>query len=338
MCLTTTRERSKSPSIASRSPAALVEEAVTRVAILLWVTGILSGALATAAGAATVAVERQPSGALALVYRAEPGERNVIQLSHDGPSFRSYYSPESENLTTGAGCTKDEYSGFVCDGASVTEVILLLGDGDDNGHLYTTARLTLYGDGGPGDDSLNRSYFTGSGPTIFWGRDGDDVLSSSNGRDRLFGGDGNDLLDGHAGADLLSGGNGTDVVRYSEREESDLRVTLDGNGPDGFPEEDDTVPADVEGVHDALYEEASVLVGNPRANLLRGGSGDDRLVGRDGRDTLIGEGGYDWINARDGVADLVACGADVDTVYADRRDDLSAECERVRYRRPPRRR
>jgi hypothetical protein len=64
--------------------------------------------------------------------------------------------------------------------------------------------------------------------------------------------------------------------------------------------------------------------------LLCGLAGADLVRGGGGRDRLFGAEGDDRIDARDGVFDVVGCGAGRDTVTADRGDLVGADCERVR--------
>jgi RTX calcium-binding nonapeptide repeat (4 copies)/WD40-like Beta Propeller Repeat len=65
---------------------------------------------------------------------------------------------------------------------------------------------------------------------------------------------------------------------------------------------------------------------------LDGGLGNDRLDGGDGRDTIDGGPGDDTVVSRDGFRDLVFCDRGRDTVVADKRDRVSADCERVERR------
>jgi Ca2+-binding RTX toxin-like protein len=82
-----------------------------------------------------------------------------------------------------------------------------------------------------------------------------------------------------------------------------------------------------------------VLIGLGGGDTLDGGDGADRLEGGDGADALIGRGGLDLllggsagdrIDARDRRRDGVECGADRDTVFADRVDRVARDCERER--------
>ena len=97
-----------------------------------------------------------------------------------------------------------------------------------------------------------------------------------------------------------------------------------------------------------------VLTAGAGSETIRGGAGDDRIEGGWGHDTLTGGPGRDVIHgdataaqcggngqsctlpfgndvidARDGEADTIDCGAGRDTVTADRVDTVAADCETV---------
>ena len=133
------------------------------------------------------------------------------------------------------------------------------------------------------------------GPDAIDGTTGDDVIDGMEGDDEIFGGAGDDLLNGGAGADSLAGGLGADEVR----------------GGDGDDE----------------------ISGGKGDDELFGGPGADELDGGPGNDRVSGGGGRDSIEARDGEADKINCGKGSDTVKADGKDDLSANCEEAPRRR-----
>jgi hypothetical protein len=72
------------------------------------------------------------------------------------------------------------------------------------------------------------------------------------------------------------------------------------------------------------------LYGGLGADRLLGGSGNDRLEGHKGRDLLDGGAGRDTIVARDKAVDTIRCGAGRDVVTADRDDKVAKDCEVVR--------
>lgn len=71
------------------------------------------------------------------------------------------------------------------------------------------------------------------------------------------------------------------------------------------------------------------LAGDDGDDTLAGGGGDDTLVGGLGFDELSGDAGDDDLRARDGVQDLVRCGAGTDKVDADTLDEVGGDCESV---------
>jgi hypothetical protein len=75
---------------------------------------------------------------------------------------------------------------------------------------------------------------------------------------------------------------------------------------------------------------ADVLRGRGGADALYGGSSPDRIRGGGGNDRLVGGRGADLLLARDNAWDAINCGTGRDTVVADRGDQVSRNCERVR--------
>jgi hypothetical protein len=83
---------------------------------------------------------------------------------------------------------------------------------------------------------------------------------------------------------------------------------------------------------------ADKLTGGPAADQLSGDDGDDVLAGGAGADLLLGglgvdelrgDAGDDELRARDGVQDLIRCGAGADKVDADTLDEVDPDCEAV---------
>ena len=86
------------------------------------------------------------------------------------------------------------------------------------------------------------------------------------------------------------------------------------------------------------------LIGGTGSDRLEGGDGSDRLTGGTGSDVLIDRQGFnaydagrgnDFVNARNGVRELVRCGPGRDRARADRRDRIRS-CERIIQRLIPR--
>lgn len=72
------------------------------------------------------------------------------------------------------------------------------------------------------------------------------------------------------------------------------------------------------------------LLGGSGNDTLLGGRGGDRIFAGSGRDVVVSGAGNDRVSTRDSSRDRVACGPGFDTVVADRRDAVAADCESVR--------
>jgi Ca2+-binding RTX toxin-like protein len=125
-----------------------------------------------------------------------------------------------------------------------------------------------------------------------------DVIKGTKKRDRIFGRAGDDLIKGKKARDRISGNAGDDTL-------------LGGKGRDK-------------------------LRGGPGKDIIEGGPGNDRMVGGAGFNQLNmvngveqGSPGNDVIDARNGEADEIDCGAGDDTVYVDRSEDGVYDCEKV---------
>jgi Ca2+-binding RTX toxin-like protein len=133
-----------------------------------------------------------------------------------------------------------------------------------------------------------------------WGTSAGDIMIGtldSNGRHGL-GGD--DLIRGLGGNDSLSGDDGNDAVHGGSGNDR-----VEGNAGD------------------------DLVTGDPGADEVLGGWGDDRVVGGSGTDMLKGGSGGDRIEAQDGFADVISCGAGSrDVVFFDPGlDTVAADCE-----------
>ena len=153
------------------------------------------------------------------------------------------------------------------------------------------------------------------------GTDGPDTLRGTDRADNLLGRGGNDVLYGLAGRDNLLGGSGKDwVFGGGER-----RV---GGGDKN-------------------------LAGGSGNDVVLGGLGSDNVLGEEGNDFVADgpdrEFSIDRLSAGDGndavgvfsdpaYKDLVTCGDGFDSVFADRKDVLAPDCERVADSEPERER
>jgi hypothetical protein len=160
--------------------------------------GIVAAAAALAAVAPTPAVagtarlknvtDPDLGAVQVLVYRADPGERNVVSTGFAGGSFTL---SDTAGVTPGAGCVAQGATKVGCalaSGKGVGGFALVLGDRNDS------------------------AASSGAQALIAGGR-GNDRLSGSRHPDSLLGGPGNDRLLGRGGQDELVGGSGNDRIR-----------------------------------------------------------------------------------------------------------------------------
>ena len=260
-----------------------------------------------AVAAASTAYESGSPGALVLHFDAASGEANHADVGVSGSSIT--VKDTVARPTTGFNCFPGSGKTVSCVGSGVVGFHALLGDMDDQ--LVVSAPLTATVDGGAGNDGI------GTGPAS---------------GDVLIGGDGHDIMEGGAGADLILGGPGSDTIYYAARV-SAVVANLDGVAGDGEAGENDTLGSDVENLWAGWGSDT--LTGNSAANWLYGGPGNDVLDGAAGADTFMGDVGADTIYARDGYADNVQCGTEIDTVQADPLDVVNADCEKVSVANPP---
>jgi Ca2+-binding RTX toxin-like protein len=159
------------------------------------------------------------------------------------------------------------------------------------------------------------------------GTDGPDTLRGTNGADNLLGLGGNDKLSGLGGRDNLLGGAGKDFVLGFSGGDKNL---VGGSGNDAV--------VGGKGSDDVLGQEGNdFVVGDPGRKAwpdnLSGGDGIDVFFAANrpaGKDVVVCGGG-DVIGVFNDPAfkDIVTCGSGFDRVFADRKDLIAPDCERV---------
>ena len=135
--------------------------------------------------------------------------------------------------------------------------------------------------GGSGDDRM----FGGIGDDTLYAGDGQDTLDGGAGTDVIRGGGGDDVIVGSTGDDLILGDAGLDIVDYRNGV-SGLTVTLN-NGSTQFIDGAGLGThriTDIEGFYAPDFD--SVLIGDGKANVFRGGAGDDIVQGGGNNDVL----------------------------------------------------
>jgi Ca2+-binding RTX toxin-like protein len=181
-------------------------------------------------------------------------------------------------------------------------------------------------DGGPGVDTIESDYVTRD-PDAFQPQVS---ITLGSGADDGRPGEGDDLQ----GIERLvlsdPGGKvvGSDAAEYVKLHQVGENGELIGNGGD------DELRAG---------DGADRIDGGPGADRLDGGFGDDTIVGGPGGDQISADlaggdcgplwckypYGNDVVDARDGEADSVTCGAGEDRVVADAADTVAGDCEQV---------
>ena len=133
------------------------------------------------------------------------------------------------------------------------------------------------------------------------------IKTGIDGPDNLLGTKGSDVLSGRGGTDWIAGRAGKDVIS-------------------GGPGDDNPVTSRAIGMLD----------GGPGADVISGGPGADDLSdgpwpGDSAVDVLYGGDGRDFLGAanRPAARDIVGCGAGRDLAWVDRKDIVSADCERI---------
>jgi Ca2+-binding RTX toxin-like protein len=250
-----------------------------------------------------------------------PGDDKLQASGWDGQPTSLDGGPGNDTL--GGGTGKDTLAG---------------GDGDDTlDGKAGTDRL----DGGAGDDLLNGDGNKEAAPDVIDGGPGVDRIESEwsggiplsvtlgGGADDGRPGEGDDVR--NVERVITSGPSrmiGTDVGEHLEVFQITGASELSGAGGD------DTLKG---------ADGPDRLDGGPGDDDLDAGFGDDTIVGGPGRDSIAGDRrggdcgplwckypyGNDTIDARDGEADSVMCGAGEDSVQADAVAVVASDCEHV---------
>jgi hypothetical protein len=190
------------------------------------------------------------------------------------------------------------------------------GEAGENDSLFEIEAVA----GGNGDDNIAGDDTV----NILSGGPGNDVLTGRGADDQIFGGDGNDTELGSGGADKLSGGDGNDNLRG----EADAD-TLNGDG--GDDQLDGGAASDTltggPGKDAAVYASRTKSVNVSLDAADNDGESGERDFVRVTTESTKTGAGNDTINARDGVAGDVSCGAGDDSVLADSTDNVASDCE-----------
>ena len=234
----------------------------------------------------------------AAVLSAAPAHAATATVS--GTTLHVIAQPgETNAITISAGLTVVDGGVTLISGATASEIVVDLNDGNDTLTVTAATRATVTG--GDGDDVLK-------------GGSGADTLRGGAGDDQLFGNSGGDTLDGGAGDNLLNGGSGTDTVDSSASTDA---LVIDLN--------------DFTSVENATGGSGDDrLIGTSGANVLTGGAGDDTFDGKGGSDAFAGGIGTDTVDYSARTANVYA---DIDGRNDDgewgERDTIAFDVERL---------
>ena len=202
-----------------------------------------------------------------------------------------------------------------CNGVPAT----IVGTAGDEVILGTSGPDVIVGKGG--DDVIKAR----GGNDIVCGNGGNDTLIGGGGADLLFGNSGNDVLRGERGADMLAGGSGTDTASFRK---ASKRVVVKLAAGIAKGEGADTLVS-IENIEGSAYGDR--LIGNGKANLIKGLAGNDIINGKGGNDTIKAAGGNDTANGGPGD-DTINGGPGTDTLTGDAGNDTctygeATDCE-----------
>ncbi|MDR6267638.1 calcium-binding protein [Roseobacter sp. N2S] len=120
-------------------------------------------------------------------------------------------------------------------------------------------------------------------------------------KDRLVGSADDERFILLGGNDFANGGGGSDLVRYDRFGADYVDANLGKNKATGSWN-GETFTHTIKNMENlrGTRDGDDTLIGNGKANEIRGGGGDDRLLGKGGRDDLRGQDGDDFLNGANG--------------------------------------
>jgi Ca2+-binding RTX toxin-like protein len=188
----------------------------------------------------------------------------------------------------------------------------------------------------------NDSIFADGADDVLRGGQGDDFGGGGLGDDKSVGGPGaDDFLEfskvgGDQGNDLQKGGKGNDRLGAGIGRDK----VLGGRGNDRVEFQPPEPPRNLaRGLTGCFRGFCAALRGEEGADLVKGGKGKDYLEGGAASDTLVGGDAADVIDAANndtpGSKDIVRCGDGRDVVFANGRDEVADDCEKVKPPQPP---
>ncbi len=296
-----------------------------------------------------------PGAAAAVSSSFDGGSKTLTVTSDAGSDTIAVTCPVANLLVNGANPSS---GALPCFGVGAPSALVLVGNGGadtlDVSALEGLTLNTVSLDGGEGDDDLRGVYLASTTQVVSLLAGAGNDLLSPNSSDAARGGAGDDRIDGpvqeggsldgeagndtfaltlpsaspvsfafapsSAGLSISAPGSTAAILPWVSIEVVDLTLndgaqTVDGRNFSG------SLRVQAQGGADTIY-------GTALGDQLDGGSGNDFIEGGGGADVFQGGTGLDLLHARDGTADSGDCGADEDTLVADRIDAVGG-CERI---------
>ena len=231
-----------------------------------------------------------------ITYQAAAGINNDVRMALSGTTYTFLES----GIQAGAGCTQVNTGRVNCPAdASVTDVTMNLGDGNDTAIANPGSHRKYTLNGADGNDVL-----TGGGNKDFlYGGAGDDALNGGDGIDNLHGGIGADRFDGGAGHDRALFYTDHTAGVTVDIEPSTSTSDDDGNATDGPATDRDEVLPSIEWIGGSEFADFLDATAAQVATTLMGRAKNDVLTDSPFDDTLDGGGGADTINCTNGGND-----------------------------------
>ncbi len=255
--------------------------------------------------------DRTPGSAISMSDLSLTSDGRILVTWRNGEIFTAILDPRESRITVqpGDGVTTARQDGSVVIGTGAADVLF---GGAGNDRLFGGGGADLV-EGGAGNDIIEGGL---TFDDTLRGGDGNDTIQAVGGG-RIEGNGGNDTffvvnastLGGRATADsdIFDGGAGIDVFNAANETSTFYTINLANRSVNrGAYDPQNVTLANFENAVGSQGNDR--IVGDVKANFLRGAGGNDRLVGFGGNDTLIGDGGNDFVAG--GIGNDLLGGAD----------------------------
>ena len=274
--------------------------------LIIWNNGDGSDRMIGGKGYDTV----QVNGALAAGddFTLEGNQANQAIFNRNNLGLFTLTVDGTEKFEVNGGGGDDKFEVKDLSYTELKKVVFNGGEGNDVLDA-TEAQVSIYADGGAGDDKLYGSskkdrLSGGDGVDELYGNGGKDVLIGDKGNDFIYGGKGNDLLiwNNGDGSDLMRGGQGYDTVQVNGATELGDRFRVRADGDKAIFQRvnlgqfaldiDEVEQLEVNGGGgDETFTIENLAPTDIKKVVFNGGTGDDRLNGQAARVRIDADGG-----------------------------------------------